>query len=60
MTMILLVMCGAIVVTLALIIGVVTFMKLGVIFRHAAQPPHQDGGNYTLDQGREVRPEQDG
>lgn len=32
-------------------------LKLGVIVRAAAQPAYQDYGDYTLDQGREVRPE---
>ena len=43
-------------------IGVGTFftlLKLGVIVREASRPAIQDYGNYTLDQGREVRPEEE-
>jgi len=32
-------------------------LKLGVIVRAAAQPAYQDYSDYSLDQGREVRPE---
>ena len=56
----LLMLCGVIVVALVLSIGIVAFIKLGVIFRHATAPPHHDHGDYTLSQGREVRSEQDG
>lgn len=56
----LLILCGMILVALVLSIGIVAFIKLGVIFRHASEPPHHDHGNYTLSQGREVRSEQDG
>lgn len=38
-------------------VGIVTLVKAGVIVRHAARPTPQDRGSYTLDQGREVRPE---
>ena len=34
-------------------------LKLGVIVREAGRPPYQDHGSYTLDQGREVRPEEE-
>jgi hypothetical protein len=43
-------------------IGVGTFfalLKLGVIVREASRPAIQDYGDYSLDQGREVRPEED-
>ena len=43
-------------------IGVGTFfalLKLGVIVREASRPTIQDYGDYSLDQGREVRPEED-
>jgi hypothetical protein len=36
-----------------------TLLKLGVIVREASRPAIQDYGNYTLDQGREVRPEEE-
>lgn len=53
----LLLVCAAIIILVVLSVGILTFIKMGVIFHHAAQPKHQDTGNYTLDQGREVRPE---
>jgi len=39
--------------------GFVVALKLGIIVREAAKPGHLDSGNYTLDQGREVRPEEE-
>jgi hypothetical protein len=39
--------------------GFLLLVKLGVIVREAARPPLQDYGDYRLDQGREVRPEDD-
>ena len=49
------------VVTLAVIgvTGFVVLLKLGVIVRAASQPTYQDYGDYSLDQGREIRPEED-
>jgi hypothetical protein len=41
-------------------IGAGTFLvllKLGVIVREASRPSYQDFGDYSLDQGREIRPE---
>lgn len=40
-------------------VGFVVALKLGIIVREAAKPSHLDSGNYTLDQGREVRPEEE-
>ena len=43
-------------------IGVGAFfvlLKLGVIVREASRPTIQDYGDYSLDQGREVRPEEE-
>ena len=34
-------------------------LKLGVIVHEASRPAIQDYGNYSLDQGREVRPEEE-
>ncbi len=36
------------------------FFKLAVIAGEARRPPHLDAGDYALDQGRDVRPEQSG
>jgi hypothetical protein len=44
-----------------LLIGIPTLiillLKIGVIVQKAGEPKHLDQGNYTLDQGREVRGE---
>ena len=43
-------------------IGVGAFfvlLKLGVIVHEASRPAIQDYGDYSLDQGREVRPEEE-
>jgi len=34
-------------------------IKLGVIVHEASRPTIQDYGDYSLDQGREVRPEEE-
>lgn len=39
--------------------GFLVLLKLGIIVREAQRPTYQDYGTYTLDQGREVRPEED-
>jgi len=44
------------------VLGVGVFLvllKLGVIVRESSRPAYQDAGDYRLDQGREVRPDQD-
>lgn len=54
----LMVICAAV---LLLGIGVggmaLLLIKFGVIASHAARPSIEDRGSYSLDQGREVRPE---
>jgi len=40
-------------------VGFVVALKMGVIVHQATKPTHLDTGNYTLDQGREVRPEEE-
>ena len=35
------------------------FFQAGVAINEARKPPHLDAGDYRLDQGREVRPEQE-
>lgn len=52
-------MCGAALVAAIGVGGFVLLVKLGVIVREAQRPPYLDHGNYTLDQGREVRPEEE-
>jgi hypothetical protein len=39
--------------------GFLVLVKLGVIVREASRPAYQDSGDYRMDQGREVRPEED-
>lgn len=49
-------------ILLLVVVGVAGFivaLKLGVIVHQATKPTHLDTANYTLDQGREVRPEED-
>ena len=52
-----LVLCG-LVLLVVVGVGLVMFLiKLGVIVREAQRPPHIDTGDYRIDQGREVRGE---
>ena len=52
-----LVLCGM-VLLFVVGAGLITFLiKIGVIVREAQRPPHVDAGDYRLDQGREVRGE---
>lgn len=39
--------------------GVLLLIKFGVIASHATRPAIEDRGSYSLDQGREVRSEQE-
>ncbi len=39
--------------------GFIVALKMGIIVHQATKPTHLDTGNYTLDQGREVRPEEE-
>ena len=55
----LLLFCALIVLALLGVGGFLVLLKLGVIVRAASQPPYQDYSEYRLDQGREVRPEDD-
>ncbi|MCA0353894.1 MAG: hypothetical protein LCH85_18010 [Chloroflexi bacterium] len=36
---------------------ILLLLKLGVIVQKAGEPPHIDHGNYSMDQGREVKAE---
>ena len=54
-----LVVCGTV---LVFVVGaaLITFLlKIGVIVRAVQRPPHVDTGDYGLNQGREVRSEDD-
>jgi hypothetical protein len=39
--------------------GFLVLLKLGVIVREASKPTYLDSGNYSMDQGREVRSEEE-
>jgi hypothetical protein len=54
-----LIVCAAVLLAAVGAVGFLTLVKAGIIVRHAVKPTHQDYGNYTLDQGREVRPEEE-
>ena len=59
LTLLLLVFCA---IALLIVVGAGAFLvlvKLGVIVREASRPTYQDSGDYRIDQGREVRPEEE-
>ena len=59
LSLLLIVICA---IGLLAVLGVSVFLvlvKLGVIVREATKPAYQDSGDYRMDQGREVRPEDD-
>jgi hypothetical protein len=57
MLLVALVVCG-VVLLFAVGAGLITLLiKAGVIVREARRPPHMDAGDYRLDQGRDVRSE---
>jgi hypothetical protein len=53
------VLCLIVVLAVIGAVGFVVALKMGVIVHQATKPTHLDTGNYTLDQGREVRPEEE-
>ena len=59
LSLVLLVICGLIALALIGVSGFFVLLKLGVIVREASRPSYQDYNNYSLDQGREVRPEEE-
>ena len=52
-------LCGLLVVVVLGVGGFFVLLKLGIIVREAQRPTYQDYGSYSLDQGREVRPEEE-
>lgn len=54
----LLLICAAILIVGVGLGGFLLLVKLGVIAHEASRPVHQDQGVYTLEQGREVRAEE--
>ena len=59
LTLLLLVLCAIGLVVILGVGGFLVLVKLGVIVREASRPAYQDSGDYRIDQGREVRPEDD-
>jgi len=55
----LLIACALVAVAVIGVGGFLVLVKLGVIVHEATRPPQQDRGSYSLDQGREVRPEEE-
>jgi hypothetical protein len=55
----LIIFCAVVALAVIGVTGFVVLLKLGVIVRAASQPTYQDYGDYSLDQGREIRPEED-
>ncbi|MGQ9548275.1 MAG: hypothetical protein ACUVSW_15880 [Roseiflexus sp.] len=53
------VLCLIVVFAVLGAVGFIVALKLGIIVHQATKPTHLDAGNYTLDQGREVRPEEE-
>jgi hypothetical protein len=55
----LILVCACVVLAVLGVGGFLVLLKLGVIVREASRPTYQDQSNYSLDQGREVRPEEE-
>ncbi len=58
-SLVLAIICALLAIVVLGVGGFIVLLKLGVIVREARRPTHQDYGNYSLDQGREVRPEEE-
>ena len=56
-TTLLIVFCALVALAALGVAGFLVLLKLGIIVRAASQPSYQDYSDYTLNQGREVRPE---
>jgi hypothetical protein len=54
-----LLICAVVAVAVLGIGGFIVLLKLGVIVREASRPTYEDRGSYSLEQGREVRPEEE-
>jgi hypothetical protein len=55
----LLIICAIVALAVIGVGGFIVLLQLGVIVREAGRPVTQDRGSYSLDQGREVRPEEE-
>ena len=59
LSLILLAFCALVALATISVGAFFVLLKLGVIVREASRPTIQDYGDYSLDQGREVRPEEE-
>lgn len=55
----LLIICAIVALAVIGVGGFIVLLQLGVIVREARRPAIEDRGSYSLDQGREVRPEEE-
>jgi hypothetical protein len=58
-SLLLTIFCALLAIAVIGVGGFIVLLKLGVIVREAGRPTHRDYGNYSLEQGREVRPEEE-
>ena len=54
-----LIICAIVALAVLGVGGFIVLLKMGVIVREASRPTLEDRGSYSLDQGREVRPEEE-
>ena len=59
LSLLFIVVCAIVALAVLGVGGFIVLLKLGVIVREARRPAFEDYGNYSLDQGREVRPEEE-
>jgi hypothetical protein len=55
----LIIICAIVAVAAIGVSGFLVLLKLGVIVREASKPTYLDSGDYSIGQGREVRPEEE-
>jgi hypothetical protein len=55
----LIIICAVVALAVIGVGGFLVLVKLGVIVREASKPAYLDSGNYSMDQGREVRSEEE-
>ncbi len=55
----LVILCAIVALAVIGVGGFLVLLKLGVIVREASKPTYQDSGHYSIDQGREVRSEEE-
>jgi hypothetical protein len=55
----LVILCAIVALAVIGVGGFLVLLKLGVIVREASKPAYLDSGNYSIDQGREVRSEEE-